>query len=44
MVNNMTKQGYSPLTQKIYLRAIRHLSEHYANRSPELISLAEAQR
>ncbi len=43
MVDDMTRRGYSPLTQKIYLRAVRRLSEHYANRSPELISLSEAQ-
>lgn len=43
MVEDMTRRGYSPLTQKIYLRAVRQLSEHYANRSPELISLTEAQ-
>jgi len=43
MVADMTQRGYSPLTRKIYLRAVRHMSEHYANRSPELISLSEAQ-
>lgn len=41
MLEAMGKRGYSPLTQKIYLRAVRHLSRHY-NRSAELISVAEA--
>ena len=32
MMADMTKRGYSPLTQKICLRAVHHLSEHYADR------------
>ena len=38
---DMTRRGYSPLTQTIYLRAVRHLSRHYC-RSVEQISVAEA--
>jgi site-specific recombinase XerD len=30
------------MTQRIYLRAVRHLSRHYAWRNPELISVEEA--
>jgi integrase/recombinase XerD len=43
MLADMAARGYSPLTQKLYVRAVRHLVRHYNNRSPELISLAEAQ-
>lgn len=39
---DMTTRGYTPLTQRIYVRAVRHLSRHYAGRNPELISLDEA--
>ena len=38
---DMTQRGYSPLTQTLYLRAVRHLSRHYC-RSVEQISVAEA--
>ena len=41
MLADMASRGYSPLTQRIYLRAVRHLSRHY-RRSVEQISLAEA--
>ena len=43
MRGDMAQRGYSPLTQTIYVRAIKYLSQHYNNRSPELISLEEAQ-
>lgn len=43
MIDGMAERGYSPLTRKVYLRAVDHLVAHYAGRSPELISLAEAQ-
>lgn len=43
MRGDMAERGYSPLTQTIYVRAIKHLSQHYNNRSPELISIEEAQ-
>ena len=39
----MAARGYSPLTQTFYARAVRHLARHYADRSPEQISVAEAQ-
>ena len=42
MKADMVSRGYSPMTQRIYLRAVRHLSRHYAGRSPERISLDEA--
>lgn len=38
----MAARGYTLMTQRIYLRAVRHLSRHYAGRNPELISLEEA--
>jgi len=41
MRTDMTQRGYSPLTQMIYLRAVRHLSRHYC-RSVEQISVTEA--
>jgi len=40
---DMAARGYSPLTQRIYERAVRHLARHCGNRSPEQISVAEAQ-
>jgi len=40
---DMVQRGYSPLTQKIYGRAVRHLARHYGNRTVEQISVAEAQ-
>ena len=43
MIDGMAERGYSPLTRKVYLRAVDHLVEHYAGRDPELISLPEAQ-
>jgi site-specific recombinase XerD len=43
MRGDMAQRGYSPLTQTIYVRAIKHLVQHYNNRSPELISIEEAQ-
>ncbi len=43
MIADMTRLGYSPLTQKLYLRAVRQLSDHYQGRSVELISVTEAQ-
>ena len=43
MLADMATRGYSPLTQRIYVRAVRHLVRHYGNRSPEQISVAEAQ-
>lgn len=43
MYADMAKRGYSPMTQKIYWRAVRHLSEHYGNRTVEQISVVEAQ-
>lgn len=41
MLGAMSERGYSPLTQKTYLRAVRHLSRHY-RRSVEQISVTEA--
>jgi integrase/recombinase XerD len=43
MLADMRQRGYSPLTQKLYLRAVRHLSEHYQGRTVEQISVTEAQ-
>jgi site-specific recombinase XerD len=43
MLGDMAERGYSPLTQKIYVRAVTDLVRHYGNRSPEQISVAEAQ-
>lgn len=43
MFADMTQRGYSPLTQKIYARAIQHLSDHYQGKSVEQISVIEAQ-
>jgi len=43
MLEDMAVRGYSPLTQKVYVRAVESLVRHYGNRSPELISVAEAQ-
>jgi integrase/recombinase XerD len=42
MKADMTARGYTPMTQRIYVRAVRHLSRHYAWRNPELISVEEA--
>ena len=42
MRGDMAGRGYTPLTQRIYVRAVRHLSRHYAWRNPELISVEEA--
>lgn len=42
MRSDMAARGYTPLTQRIYARAVRHLSRHYAGRNPELISVEEA--
>ena len=39
---DMTARGYTAMTQRIYVRGVRHLSRHYAWRNPELISLEEA--
>lgn len=38
----MAARGYSPQTQRIYLRAVDHLARHYAWRNPEQISMEEA--
>ena len=35
---DMAARGYTPMTQRIYVRGVRHLSRHYAWRNPELIS------
>ena len=35
---DMAARGYTPMTQRIYVRGVRHLSRHYARRNPELIS------
>ena len=43
MIADMAERGYSSLTQKVYVRAVGQLVEHYAGRSPELISVPEAQ-
>jgi len=43
MGTDMAARGYSPLTQTFYVRAVGKLVEHYNGRSPELISVAEAQ-
>jgi len=43
MLAAMAERAYSPLTQKIYVRAIGHLVAHYDGRSPEQISVVEAQ-
>ena len=43
MLADMKQRGYSPLTQNIYLRGIRHLAEHYQARSLEQVSVVEAQ-
>lgn len=43
MADDMAQRGYSSLTQKMYTRAVGHLVEHYAGRSPELITVPEAQ-
>jgi integrase/recombinase XerD len=42
MIADLSAREYSPLTQKIYLRAVRHLSRHYNDRSVEEISVSEA--
>jgi len=42
MKADMTARGYTLMTQRIYSRAVRHLSRHYAWRNPELISVEEA--
>lgn len=42
MKADMAARGYTPMTQRIYVRAVRHLSRHYAWRNPELISVEEA--
>lgn len=42
MKADMRARGYTPLTQRIYVRGVRHLSRHYAWRNPELISVEEA--
>jgi len=39
---DMAARGYTPMTQRIYVRGVRHLSRHYAWRNPELISVEEA--
>jgi len=43
MRGDMAERGYSPFTQKVYIRAVKQLAQHYNNRSPELISIEEAQ-
>jgi site-specific recombinase XerD len=43
MKADMAGRDYTPLTQRVYVRAVRHLSRHYAWRNPELISVEEAQ-
>ena len=43
MMADMDLRGYSPLTQKMYVRAVRQLSAHYQGRSVEQISVVEAQ-
>ena len=43
MLVDMSSRGYSTLTQKIYVRGIRCLSRHFSDRSPEQISVSEAQ-
>jgi len=43
MMADMSKNGYSPLTQKVYVRGVRYLSVHYHDRSVEEISVTEAQ-
>ena len=43
MKADMAARDYTPLTQRVYVRAVRHLSRHYAWRNPELISVEEAQ-
>jgi len=43
MLAAMAEREYSPLTQKLYARAIGHLVAHYNGRSPEQISVVEAQ-
>lgn len=42
MKADMAARGYTPMTQRSYLRGVRHLSRYYAWRNPELISVAEA--
>lgn len=44
MLGDMATRGYSPLTQQIYVRAVKDLVRYCGNRSPEVISVAEAQR
>ena len=34
LLADMTARGYRPLTQKVYLRGVRHLSGHYRTRRP----------
>jgi len=43
MLADMAARGYSALTQRVYVRAVAKLARHYAGRSPEQISVAEAQ-
>jgi site-specific recombinase XerD len=43
MIDGMAERGFHALTQRAYVRAVKRLSDHYAGRSPEQISLAEAQ-
>ena len=43
MIEDMRKRSFCPLTQKMYIRAVVALVKHYGKRSPEQISLAEAQ-
>jgi integrase/recombinase XerD len=43
MIEDMQKRSFCPLTQKMYIRAVVALVKHYGKRSPEQISLAEAQ-
>ena len=43
MIADMEKRSFCPLTQKMYIRAVVALVKHYGKRSPEQISLAEAQ-
>jgi site-specific recombinase XerD len=43
MLDDMAERGFKPSTQKAYVRGVEHLVEHYGNRSPEQLSVAEAQ-
>ena len=42
MLADMSRLGYSPLTQKVYGQVVRRMAEHFSNRTLEQITLDEA--